>query len=98
MAAKKGPLWSKQASREWYKKLSQKLDSLGFTRIQADHCVFYKKVNGHHIIIAVYVNDNMIISDLTALVAQTKKDLDSCFNMMDLGEIHWILNMEVTRD
>ena len=88
----------KQASREWYKKLSHELDTLGFSRIQADHCVFYKNVNGHHIIIAVYVDDNLIISDSPDLVAQTKKDLSSHFDMTDLGEVHWILNMEVTRD
>ena len=88
----------KQVSWEWYKKLSQKLNPLSFTCIQADHCVFYKKINSNHIIIAVYVNDNMIISNSTALVAQMKKDLDSCFDMTDLGEIHWILNMEVTHN
>ena len=88
----------KQASREWYKKLSHELDTLGFSRIQADHCVFYKNVNGHHIVIAVYVDDNLIISDSPDLIAQTKKDLSSRFDMTDLGEVHWILNMEVTRD
>ena len=88
----------KQASWEWYKKLSRELSSLGFTQIQSDHCVFYKKVNGHHLIIPVYVDDNLIISSSIDLVIQTKKDLSSHFEMMDLGEIHWILNMEVTRD
>ena len=88
----------KQASREWYKKLSHELNSLGFARIQADHCVFYKNVNGHHFIIAVYVDDNLIISDSLDLILKTKEDLSSCFDMTDLGEVHWILNMEVTRD
>ena len=88
----------KQASQEWYKKLSKELSLLGFTQIQSDHCVFYKKVNGHHLIILVYVNNNLIISSSTDLVIQTKKDLSSCFKMMDLGEIHWILNMEVIQD
>ena len=57
-----------------------------------------QKVNSHHIIIVVYIDNNMIISDSTALVVQTKKNLNSCFDMTDLGEIHWILNMEVTRN
>ena len=88
----------KQASREWYKKLSGELQALSFTRIQADHCVFYKNLNGQHLIIAVYVDDNLIISDSPDLVTQTKKDLSSRFEMTDLSEVHWILNMEVTRD
>jgi Reverse transcriptase (RNA-dependent DNA polymerase)/gag-polypeptide of LTR copia-type/GAG-pre-integrase domain len=88
----------KQAGREWYKKFSSELGALGFTRLQADHCVFYKNTNGHHIIIAVYVDDNLIICDSPELVAQTKEALNSLFDMTDLGELHWILNMEVTRD
>ena len=88
----------KQASREWYKKLSGELQALSFTRIQADHCVFYKNLNGQHLIIAVYVDDNLIISDSPDLVTQTKKDLSSRFEMTDLSEVHWILNMEVMRD
>ena len=58
----------KQVSREWYKKLSRELFSLGFTQIQLDHCVFYKKVNGHHLIIPVYVDNNLIISSSIDLV------------------------------
>ena len=88
----------KQASQEWYKRLSKELSSLGFTQIQSDHCVFYKKVNGHHLIIPVYVDNNLIILSSTDLVIQTKKDLSSHFEMTDLGEIHWILNMEVIWD
>ncbi len=87
-----------RASRKWYKRLSGELNSLGFNRIQPEavHCVFYKNVNCHHLIIGVYVDDNLIIPDSPDLVAQTK-DLASCFKIY-LGEVHWILNMEVTRD
>ena len=88
----------KQASQEWYKKLSNELSSLSFTRIHSDHCIFYKRVNGHHLIIPVYVNDNLIISSPLDLVMQIKKNFSNCFEMMDLGEINWILNIEVTHD
>ncbi|KIL57633.1 hypothetical protein M378DRAFT_16140, partial [Amanita muscaria Koide BX008] len=88
----------KQASREWYKKLSAELKTLGFTRLQADHCVFYKNMDRHPPIIAVYVDDNMVLSDSLDLVTKTKSDLGSRFDMTDLGEVCWILNMEVTRN
>lgn len=88
----------KQASHEWYRKLSGELKALVFTHINADHCVFYKKVDSHHLIIAVYVDNNLILSDSLNLVIKTKKELNSCFEMTDLGDIHWILNMEVTRN
>ena len=86
----------KQVSREWYKTFSSKLKTLGFTCIQADHCVFYKNIDGHDLIIMVYVDDNLILSDSLDLVNKTKKELSSCFEMTDLGDVNWILNMEVT--
>jgi hypothetical protein len=88
----------KQASREWYKTFLSELKTLGFTRIQADHCVFYKKIDGHDLIIAVYVDDNLILSDSLDLINKTKKELSSRFEMTDLGDVNWILNMEVTRN
>ena len=88
----------KQASREWYKTFSSELKTLSFTCIQADHCVFYKNIDGHDLIIAVYVDDNLILSDSLDLVNKTKKELSSRFEMTDLGDVNWILNMEVTRD
>ena len=88
----------KQASREWYKKLSTEIKSIGFRRSSVDHCVFYKNQDNDLLIIAVYVDDMMILSNKLNLVNETKRDLASRFEMTDLGEIHWILNMEVTRD
>ena len=88
----------KQASREWYKTFSSELKTLSFTCIQADHCIFYKNIDGHDLIIAVYVDDNLILSDPLDLINKTKKELSSCFETTDLGDINWILNMEVTRD
>ena len=85
-------------SREWYKTFSSELKTLGFTCIQADHCVFYKNIDGHDLIIMVYVDDNLILSDSLDLVNKTKKELSSRFEMTDLGDINWILNMEVTRN
>ena len=77
-----------------YRASSTRSDSIGYP--EAVHCVFYKNVNCHHLIIGVYVDDNLIIPNSPDLVAQTK-DLASCFKIY-LGEVHWILNMEVTRD
>ena len=55
-------------------------------------------MDGHDLIIAVYVDDNLILSDSLNLINKTKKELSSRFEMMDLGDVNWILNMEVTRD
>jgi len=60
--------------------------------------MFYKNQDSNLLIIAVYVDDMMILSNRINLVNKTKHELGSRFEMTDLGEIHWILNMEVTRD
>src|SRR6266576_4066689 len=69
------------ASRKWYKRLSGELNSLGFNRIQPEavHCVFYKNVNCHHLIIGVYIDDNLIIPESPDLVAQTKDLVTTVF-------------------
>ena len=88
----------KQASHEWYKRLSTELKSMGFQRSSVDHCMFYKNQDSNLLVIAVYIDDMMILSNRIDLVNETKHKLSSHFEMTDLGEIHWILNMEVTRD
>ena len=82
----------KQASREWYKRLSTELKSMGFQRSSVDHCMFYKNRDSNLLVIAVYVDDMMILSNRIDLVNETKHELSSHFEMTDLGEIHWILN------
>jgi hypothetical protein len=60
--------------------------------------VFYKIVNGTHLIAAVYVDDKMIFSKSLKLINQLKKQLEAEYKLTDLGEAHWILGMEIIRD
>ncbi|TFY56500.1 hypothetical protein EVJ58_g7601 [Rhodofomes roseus] len=85
----------KQAGRKWYKKVKAEFEALGFTRSNADHGMSYKNDDGKLVIIAIYVDDMLIFSNSTAAHDATKSGL---FEMTDLGEVHWILNMELTRD
>jgi hypothetical protein len=88
----------KQAPRMWYRKLDQYLQELGFTRSDADHSVYVRRdtARGSMVIIAVYVDDLVITGD-TALVTATKAALGQRFDMKDLGEVHWLLGIEVAR-
>ena len=88
----------KQAGREWYKKIKAEFEALGFTRSSADHGVFYKNEDRKLVIIALYVDDMLIFSNSTNARDATKAALSERFEMTDLGEAHWILNMELTRD
>ncbi|PSR73944.1 hypothetical protein PHLCEN_2v10251 [Hermanssonia centrifuga] len=104
--AKEGIVWKlkkslyelKQASCEWYKKVREEFEALGFTRSEADHSVFYKNENGALMIVAVYVNDMLLFSNSMKGIDQLKAELKDCYEMTDLGEVRCILNMEVNHD
>ncbi|TFY53550.1 hypothetical protein EVJ58_g9393 [Rhodofomes roseus] len=88
----------KQASRQWYKKIRAEFESLGFKRSDADHGVFYKEVDGSLVIVALYVDDMLIFADKVSAIDSVKASLKEKFDMTDLGEAHWVLNMEIIRD
>uniref|UniRef100_M1C2H1 Reverse transcriptase Ty1/copia-type domain-containing protein n=1 Tax=Solanum tuberosum TaxID=4113 RepID=M1C2H1_SOLTU len=50
----------KQASRQWYDKLTQALESRGFAHSVEDYSLFYKKSDGSSIFLAVYVDDIVV--------------------------------------
>jgi hypothetical protein len=88
----------KQAHKSWYKKLRTVFESLGFTCSDADHSVFYKFENGTIIIVAIYVNDKMMLSKDKKMIDELKKRLAGEYKLTDLGEARWILGMEIIRD
>jgi len=87
----------KQASREWYLKMKGKLEELGFKRSEADHGVFTKVCDGKIFIIAVYVDDFLLFSELIDEIKDIKEKLGKIFEMKDLGEARWILQMKIER-
>ena len=47
----------KQASRQWYSKLTEALSSRGYSHSQFDHSLFYRKEGSLAVFVAVYVDD-----------------------------------------
>ncbi|THG98301.1 hypothetical protein EW026_g3860 [Hermanssonia centrifuga] len=104
--AKDGKVWKlnkslyglRQTSRKWYKRVCAEFKAMGFTRSDYDHAIFFKLEDGHLLIAAVYVDDMLLVSDHTPVIQKLKSDLSTRFEMTDLGEAHWILNMEIVRN
>jgi len=89
----------KQASRAWYQKAKEEFGQLGFTQCDMDHSIFIHKGPDQELcIIALYVDDLMVLSNDVNLLNQKKDELKSTFKMKDLGPIHWFLGLEITRD
>jgi hypothetical protein len=90
----------KQAGRRWYQKLYSIFIALGFKRCSVDHAVFYKidVRKGEIIITAVHVDDCTIAATCLRLIEELKAGLRQHVEVTDLGELHWMLGIEIKRD
>ena len=85
----------KQSPRCWNIVLDTFLKSLNFTQSNADQCVYIRNNNEQKTIIAVYVDDLVIIANLESDVKKVKTALANRFQMKDLGELHYCLGINV---
>jgi len=65
-----------------------------------DHSVFLKYDKDGNLIctVGIYVDNIILASDSLKEIGNTKRTLSQTFKMTDLGEISWILGMEVKQD
>jgi Reverse transcriptase (RNA-dependent DNA polymerase) len=90
---------TKQGGRVWYESICAKLEDMGYRRTKADHAVFVcVRKGGMLSIIALYVDDIMMVSNNLDAIHEDKEALKRAYQMSDLGEISWILRMHVTCD
>ncbi len=72
---------------------------LGYQQLQTDTTCFIRADNhGTTIILAVYVDDIVIMGRSIQLIETTKDELKGKFKVKDLGPINWILGVTVERD
>ena len=91
----------KQAPRAWHKRLSEELNSLGFTASSADAGLYTKldvEAGGVLVIVIVYVDDMLIAADSMKAVNAFKATITAAFDAHDLGEAAHFLGMAITRD
>ena len=88
----------KQAPRSWYEKLTKHLLKLNFKHYNLDDAtLFVKKFVISIVFLVVYVDDLLMTRNNEDYVASIKKYLKKCFEMTDLGNLHYYLGIEVTR-
>jgi hypothetical protein len=89
----------KQTPRQWYKKFDSFMVGQGYTRTDADHCVYVSQFpNGKFIILLLYVDDMLIVGQDANMVGSLKKELFKSFDMKDLGPARQILGMQILCD
>ena len=88
----------RQSGRVWYQKLRDALLELGFKPSAADPCVFIRSLDGNLSIIFTHVDDLGLICNSVNQVVWLKGELAKYFPISDLGEVHHLLGIKVTRD
>jgi hypothetical protein len=87
----------KQAPRAWYSRLSNKLQSLGFSPSKADISLFYYNKGLVTIFLLVYVDDIIVASFSASAVSDLLDALQNDFALKYLGSLHYFLGIEVTQ-
>jgi len=84
----------KQSLHCWYHWIHEFMLEHSFRWAEADHAVYYTD----RLIVAIYVDDLVIVGKELNDVNSMKCLLASIFEMIDLGEIHVCLGIQVTWD
>ena len=69
---------------------------MGFTKSKADSNIYYKVEDGNLVMLLLYVDD-LFVTGMDGLIADTKINIVAEFEMKDLGMMHYFLGMEVCR-
>ena len=87
----------KQSPRCWNGTFREYLNSIGFKESTADQCVFIRK--GRYLsIIAVYVDDLILITETPDEMCNIKSALASRFKMKDMGQLHYCLGVSIVTE
>lgn len=89
----------KQAAITWYKTITRVFeDKLGFKRCKTDSCIFVRNENGIVTYIVLYVDDLLIGAPNVKIVEDIIAQLQEEFKLKTLGQVKFILGMEVDYD
>ena len=82
----------KKAPRTWYRRIDSFMMSLGFTKSKEDSNLYYKVVDGDHVILLFYVDDLFLIGE-EKLILDSKRNLAIELEMKDLGMMDYFLGL-----
>ena len=95
---KKSLYGTKQGTREWYQKVRKVFGELKYNVSEADEAVFYKIKGDYYTIVAAATDDFTIIADSLDAAQSIKNQLNDRFELVDLGEISWLLGISIVHD
>jgi hypothetical protein len=88
----------RQGGREWYEHLCRIMSQLGFTMCRVENAVFYRHKDGNFLVIAVDTDDMLMAGSVRKAIEDFKSELSARVKIKDLGDVHWLLGIEVARN
>ena len=89
----------KQSPRNWHRVIDGWMREHGLGPSAADACVYVQITeSGEILVVILYVDDLIIVGSTLEVVEQFKASIAERFKMKDLGQLKWILGVEVRRD
>ncbi|CAI7838475.1 unnamed protein product [Closterium sp. NIES-53] len=88
----------KKAPRQWYLKLREILEEIGFTPSSADHSLFMLGEGAQRSFMVVYMDDILIFSPSSDLVKEVMLKLQHKFKCKALGDVSFYLRLHIERD
>ncbi|KAE8683046.1 hypothetical protein F3Y22_tig00111220pilonHSYRG00128 [Hibiscus syriacus] len=89
----------KQVPRCWYKRFDSFIMCLGYNRLNADPCAYFKRSGDNNfVILLLYVYDMLVAGSNKDHIEELKAQLAREFEMKDLGSANKILGMQIHRD
>ncbi|KAG3018255.1 hypothetical protein PC119_g10731 [Phytophthora cactorum] len=85
----------KQASRVWNETFDEFVCSIGYQVSAFDPFLYIKVVDGHCVLVLVYVDYVLVTGSSPELISRTKNDLRTHFEMTDSGKCVFVLGIEL---
>ena len=79
-------------------KFDQIVTSYGFKENVVDQCIYMKVSGSSYIFLVLYVDDIMLTYNDFNLLNETKSFLFGHFDMKDLGEVSYVLGIQILHD
>nr|KYP54959.1 Retrovirus-related Pol polyprotein from transposon TNT 1-94 [Cajanus cajan] len=87
----------KQTPRAWYSRIDGYLLQKEFKKSENEATLYVKKSNNEvQLIVSLYVDDLLVIGNESNSLNQFKKDMEKEFEVTNLGEMKYVLGMEIS--
>jgi hypothetical protein len=89
---------TKQAPRYWNSTIDKFFKEFGLQATKCDPCLYYYVQRKIIFLVGLYVDDLIIAGNCLKTIMKLKQGLSDRFHMKDLGELSYLLGMEIKRE